>query len=87
MYGKHHSQEVKNLISQNSKGRTISEKRRAQISEQNKGSNNPNFGNHYTHSEKTKHQISESSKKMWQSEEHRKNMSEKHMRRKKWFLW
>ena len=28
-----------------------------EISEQNKGSNNPNFGNHYTHSEKTKHQM------------------------------
>jgi len=78
MYGKTHSQEVKDFISKNNKGREITKERRKQLSEQTTGAGNPNYGKHRPHTEEEKDIIRLASKKMWESEEHRKNMSIKH---------
>lgn len=53
MYGKHHTEQSKELMSKNRKGLTA-------------GKNNPMYGTHRIMSEETKRKMSESQKKRWQ---------------------
>ena len=57
MYGKHHSDESKNKISEINKGRHRSDESKKKISEAIKGENHPWYGKHHT--EETKKKISE----------------------------
>ena len=59
-YGKHHSQETKNKISESLKGKCHTEESKKKMSNTRKGINNPLYGKH--HSQETKNKISESNK-------------------------
>ena len=58
-YGKQHTEETKNIISEKNTGRKATEEERKMRSEINKGYNNPFYGKH--HSDETKRKIKETS--------------------------
>ena len=68
-YGKHHSDETKQKISEAKKGKSLSEETKAKMSEAKTGEKHPFFGK--THSDKTKQKISKAKKGVALPEEHK----------------
>lgn len=83
MFGRNHSEEVKQIISQKNTGRHHTEESKRKLSDAFSGEKNPMYGKPTYgfkgkhHTEETKHKISERNKgrKMVFSEDHRKNLS------------
>lgn len=78
MYGKHHSEEARQKISESNKGKCHTEEAKKKISEAKKGEKNPNYGKKFSNEHKQK--MSENNARFWKgkhhSEETKKKISE-----------